>query len=280
MAVWGQPAACFAAAALALAEALWMRAAVRGGEAGGDHEVNEDNEEEVVLRDAGCAVMRAGAALRAAAGSAAANTGRMEAISSGSMMGAGGSKGRNLAAWGADLDGSGMRGRRRAAVSTDSVWLGRARAICEGARISAHGGGKVVWAAFRCRGGTGLGLRGFARWGWVCRGAWGALWRVCAGCRVLVAAGHALWGRPWRACVGFRDRGAEDPCRGARRSARRANVGHWVESREGRCRGCGAGLECGDPVFLFARGGGHVWSSVGLEVWRWSLPSTAVAARI
>ena len=51
---------------------------------------DEDEEEMVVLRDVGCAAMQAGAALRAAAAPAAATAGRMEGMSSGRGLGAGG----------------------------------------------------------------------------------------------------------------------------------------------------------------------------------------------
>ena len=73
-----------AAAALAFAVALRMRAAGRGGSEDGVEEVDEaENEEEVV--DAGWAVMRAG--LWATA-SAAATAGRMGGMSSGCRLGA------------------------------------------------------------------------------------------------------------------------------------------------------------------------------------------------
>ena len=75
-----------AAAALAFAVALRMRAAGRGGSEDKVEEVDEAEDEEVVV-DAGRAVMRAG--LWAAA-SAAATAGRMEGMSSGCRLGAGG----------------------------------------------------------------------------------------------------------------------------------------------------------------------------------------------
>ena len=67
-----------------------MRSAGRGEEGVEDVEENEDENEVVVLGNAGCAPMRAGAALRAAAVSAAATAQRMEGISSGCGLGAGG----------------------------------------------------------------------------------------------------------------------------------------------------------------------------------------------
>ena len=75
-----------AAAALAFAVALRMRAAGRGGSEDEVEEVDEAEDEEEVV-DAGWAVMQAG--LWAAA-SAAATAGRMEGMSSGCRLGAGG----------------------------------------------------------------------------------------------------------------------------------------------------------------------------------------------
>ena len=85
--VGGSPVVWRAAAALA----LWMRSAGRGGseDAVEDVEEAEDEQEVVVLGDAGPAVMRAVAGLWAAA-SAAATTGRMEGMSSGCRLGVGG----------------------------------------------------------------------------------------------------------------------------------------------------------------------------------------------
>ena len=75
-----------AAAALAFAVALRMRAAGRGGSEDEVEEVDEAEDEEEVV-DAGWAVMRAGFW---AAASAAATAGRMEGMSSGCRLGAGG----------------------------------------------------------------------------------------------------------------------------------------------------------------------------------------------
>ena len=74
-----------AAAALAFAVALRMRAAERGGLEDEVEEVDEAEDEEEVV-DAGWAVMRAGLS---AAASAAATAGRMEGMSSGCRLGAG-----------------------------------------------------------------------------------------------------------------------------------------------------------------------------------------------
>ena len=88
MGVGGPLVAWRAAAALALAVALWMRSA---GRRGSEDEVgyvdeDEDEEEVVVSGDAGCTVMREGAGFLAAA-SAAATPGRMEGRSSGCRWG-------------------------------------------------------------------------------------------------------------------------------------------------------------------------------------------------
>ena len=84
----GPPVAGRAAAALALAVAFWMRSAGRGGLEDEVEDVDDDEDEEavVVLRDSGCAVMRAVAGLWAAA-SAAATAGRMEGMSSACRLG-------------------------------------------------------------------------------------------------------------------------------------------------------------------------------------------------
>ena len=89
--VGGSSIAWHAAAALAFAVALWMRSAGRGGSEDEVEDVDEaeDEEEVMVLGDAGCAVMRAVAGLWAAA-SAAATSAKMEGMSSGCRWGVGG----------------------------------------------------------------------------------------------------------------------------------------------------------------------------------------------
>ena len=69
MGVGGPPVAWRAAAALALAPALWLRSAGRGGLEEEVEEVDEDEDEEeaVVLGDADTAAMRAGTAFWAVA---------------------------------------------------------------------------------------------------------------------------------------------------------------------------------------------------------------------
>ena len=187
-------------------------------------EVDEAEDEEVVV-DAGWAVMRAGLWVAA---SAPATAGRMEGMSSGSRLGAGGwgGPGRDLAARRANLVGSSGGGRRGAVVFSFRAWLGWGPAMCEVVWVGIRGGEEFAWAEFGGRGGVGLGLLGCARgacaghWvGWACRGVWGTSRQVCAGCLV--------WGvvigvrRPglWQACAGVRA-GGGGPCRGVRGCAR------------------------------------------------------------
>ena len=86
--VGGPPAAWRGAAALALAVALWMRPAGRGGseEEVGNFDEDEDEEEVVVFGDVGCGAMPADAVVWAAAASAVPTAGRIEGISSGCRL--------------------------------------------------------------------------------------------------------------------------------------------------------------------------------------------------
>ena len=151
-----------AAAALAFAVALRRRAAGRGGSGDEVEEVDEAEDEEEVV-DAGWAVIRA---CLCGAGSAAATAGRMEGMSSGCRLGAGGlgGPGRDLVARRADLVGSSGGGRRGAVAFSCRAWLGRGPAMCEAVLVGVRGGEQFVWAAFR------------GRWGW----AW-VFWGVCGG---------------------------------------------------------------------------------------------------
>ena len=80
-----------------------------------------------------------------------------------------GGPGRDLAARRADLVGSG--GGRRGAVAF-SFWarLGPGPAMCEVVWVGVRGGEQFAWAAFRGRGGVGLGPLGCV-WG-----AWAGHW--------------------------------------------------------------------------------------------------------
>ena len=248
-----------AAAALAFAVALWMRAAGRGGLEDEVEEVDEAEDEEELV-DAGWAVMRAAAGLWAAA-SAAATVVRMKGMSSGCRLGGGrlGGPGRDLAARRADLVGSGGKGRRGAVAFSFRAWLGPGPAMCEVVWVGVRGGEQFAWAAFRGRGGVGLGLLGCARgacachWvGWACRGARGFPCWVSAGCRVWgVARGVRRLGL-WRACAGVRA-GGGGPCPGARACARWwACVGLRPSSeRGGACAGIvrwGVPCRCMGPL--------------------------------
>ena len=109
----------------------------------------------VLLGDASCAAMQAGTALRAAAFSAAATAGRMESISLGCRAGGGWLEGprRDAAARSDDLVGSGVGGRRGAAVSAFCSPLRPAPAMWEGVRFSFRGAEQFAWAAFGRQGG-------------------------------------------------------------------------------------------------------------------------------
>ena len=151
-----------AAAALAFAVALRMRAAGRGGAEDEVEEVDEAEVEEEVV-DAGWAVMRAG--LQTAA-SAAATAGRMEGMSSGCRLGPGG-WGGPVVTWrpGEPIWSAAARGGRRGAVAFSFwAWLGPGPAMCEVVWVGVRGGKRFVWAAFR-----GWGGRAWVAWG-VCGG--------------------------------------------------------------------------------------------------------------
>ena len=208
-----------AAAALAFAVAFRMRAAGREGSEDEVEEVDEAEDEEDVV-DAGWAVMRAG--LRAAA-SAAATAGRMEGMSSGCRLGAGG--------WG----GLVMTWR-----PGGPIWSAGGSAKCEVGWVGVRGGEQFPWAAFRGRG----------EWAWVfwgvCRGAWAGHWegwacrrargssrQVCVGCQVWGVVRGVRRVGVWPACAGVRA-GGGGPRRGAWGCARWwACVGLRVSSERG-----------------------------------------------
>ena len=124
-----------------------------GGEGGVEEEV-------VVLGDVGCAAMRAGAALWAAAASAAATAGRMEGMPSRCGLRAGGWRGLvvNL--------------RPRGPIRSLPSRLRCAGLLqCVRACSSVFAGGEqFAWAAFEGRRGFGLGFPGCVRG--VCAGLW------------------------------------------------------------------------------------------------------------
>ena len=226
-----------AAAALAFAVALRVRAAGRGGSEDEVEEVDEAQDEEEVV-DAGWAVMRAG--LRAAA-SAAATARRIEGMSSGCRFRAGG-WGGPVVTWrpggpiwsaAAGEGGAGLwpspSGLGWAGVLQCVRLCGLASAggySSRGLHSGAGGGGPG--SSGLCAGGLGGPLGGVGV-------PWGAglLSAVSVGCRVWgVLRGVRRMG-VWRACAGVRAGGGV-PCRGARGCARCwACVGLRVSSARG-----------------------------------------------
>ena len=273
-----------AAPALAFAVALRMRAAGRGGSEDEVEEVDEAEDEEEVV-DAGWAVMRAG--LWAAA-SAAATAGRMEGMSSGCRLGAGG-WGGPVVTWrpGGPI-WSAAAGEGGAGLWPSPSGLGSARVLqCARSCGLVSAGGTVRLGCIQGPGGVGLGPLGCVRgawvghWvGWACRGALGSPRRVCVGCRVSGAVKGVRRTRVWRACAGVRA-GGGGPCRGAPGVRAMVGVcGSPVEQREGRGMGGDCAVGCTVSVYVSACRGALAWAVVGRAVWRRSLPSSAAAARI
>ena len=146
----------------------------------------------MVLGDAGCAAMRAGAALRAAAASAVAIAGRMEVIFSGCGLAAGGWRGRAATRrpggpmWSAVVCGGGVGLR---SLPSGSSWAGLLQ--CGRVCASASAGGKSLCGLHSGVAGGGSGVSGLCvgaclgHWaGWVYPGVWGSSRRVFVGCRV------------------------------------------------------------------------------------------------
>ena len=128
-----------------------MRSAGRGGFEDEVEDVDEaeDEEEVVVLGDAGCAVMRAVAGSWAAA-SAAATAGRMEGMSLGCGLGVGGWGGPAVT-WrrGGLIWSAAVRGGRYGAVAFSFwAWLGQGPAMCEAVWVGVRGGEQFARAAF------------------------------------------------------------------------------------------------------------------------------------
>ena len=226
------------AAALVFAVALRMRAAGRGGSEDEVEEVDEAEDEEEVV-DAGWAVMRAG--LRAAA-SAAATAGRMEGMSSGCRLGAGGWGGL-VVTWrpgGPIL--SAAAGEGGAGVWPSPSGLGWARVLQCGrlcGLASAGGnslrglhsaaGGGWAWVFWGVCGGRGRATG----WGGRAAGRGAPLGRVCVGCRVWGVVRGVRRVGVWRARAGVRA-GRGGPCRGAQGCARWwACVGLRLSSERG-----------------------------------------------
>ena len=208
-----------AAPALAFAVALKMRAAGRGGSEDEVEELDEAEDEEEVV-DAGWAVMRAG--LWAAA-SAAATAGRMEGMSSGCRLGAGG-WGGPVVTWrpGGPI-WSAARGRESRGCRLLLLGLAGPGSCNVRGRVGwRRRGGTVRVGCIQGPAGMGLGPPGCVRrawaghWvGWACRGARGSFWRMCVGCRVWGAVKGVRRVGVWRACAGVRA-GGGGLCRWAR----------------------------------------------------------------
>ena len=201
-----------------------MRSAGRGGSEDEVEDVDEAEEEEevVVLGDAGCAVMRAVAGLWVAA-SAAATAGRMEGMSSGCRLGVGGWGGPAVTwrpggpIWSAAV---GEGGAGLWSSPSGFGWAGVLQCVrlCGLASAGVNSSRRLHSGA----GGVGLGFLGCARGacaghraGWVCRGAWGSPRWVCADGRVRGVVRGVRRVGPWRACAVVWA-GGEGPCRGAR----------------------------------------------------------------
>ena len=268
-----------AAAALSFAAALRMRVAGRWGS-----EVEEAEDDEDVV-DAGWAVMRAG--LWATA-SAAATAGRMEGMSSGCRLGAGG-WGVPVVTWrpggpiwsaAAGEGGAGLwpslSGVCTAGVLQCVRLCGLASAggkSSRGLHSGAEGGGSGSFGV--SAGGVGGPLSGVG----VPRGAGLLSAGVCGLSSVGVGegcpAGGCVAGVCW--CSG----GWERPV--SRGPGVRAMLGVCAspgEQREGRGMGGDCAAGCVVSVYVSARRGALAWPVVGWAVWRRSLPSSAAAARI
>ena len=179
-----------AAAALAFAVALRMRAVGRGGAEDEVEEVNKAEDEEEVV-DAGWAVMRAG--LRAAA-SAAATAGRMEGMSSDCRLGTGGWRGPVVTWRHGGPIWSAAAGEGGAGLLPSPSGLGWAR-VLQCARLCglASAGGN-----------SSRGLHSGAGGGW----AW-VFWGVCGGRGRATGWGGRAAGRgaPLGGCVWVVERG-------------------------------------------------------------------------
>ena len=274
-----------AAAALAFAVALRMRAAGRGGLEDEVEEVDEAEDEEEVV-DAGWAVMRAG--LWAGA-SAAATAGRMEGTSSGCRLGAGGLGGLVVTwrpgapVWSAAA-GEGNAGLWHSPSGLSWAGVLQCVRLCG---LASAGGEQFAWAAFRGWGGG---------WAWV-------FWGVCGGvggppggmgvprgvgffpagvCGLSSVgggegcpAGGCVAGVCW--CSGGMGRPVSQ---GPGLRAMVGVCGSPGQQREGVGMGGDCAVGCVVSVYVSARRGALAWAVVSRAVWRRSLPSSAAAARI
>ena len=240
-----------------------------------------DDEGEVV--DAGWAVMWAG--LWAAA-SAAATARRIEGMSSGCRLGAGG--------WGGPVvtwRPGGPIWSAAAGEGSTGLWLSPSglgwAGVLQCVRLcwlASAGGEQFAWAAFRGRGG----------WAWVFWGVCGKRGRatglggraaglLSAGVCGLSSVGGAE-GCPAGGCVAgacWCSGGWGRPVsRGPGVRAMVGVCGSPGEQREGRGLGGDRAVGCVVSVYVSARRGALAWPVVGRADWRRSLPSSAAAARI
>ena len=247
-------------------------------------EVHEAEDEEEVV-DAGPAVMRAG--LWAAA-SAAATAGRMEGMSSGCRLGAGGWRGPVVTRrpggpiW---LAAAGEGGVGLWPSPSELGWAGVLQCVRLYGLASAGGnssrglhsgaGGVGPGSSGVCARGVGGPLGGMG----VPRGAGLLSAGVCGlssvGAGEGCLAGGCVAGVCW--CSGGWG-GAVLPGPGVR--AMVGVCGSLGEQREGRGMGGDCAVGCVVSVYVSARRGALAWPVVGRAVWRRSLPSSAAAARI
>ena len=274
-----------AAAALAFAVALRMRAAGRGGSEDEVEEVDEAEDEEEVV-DAGWAVMRAGLWVAA---SAAATAGKMEGMSSGCRLGAGG-WGGPVVTWrpgGPIWSAAPGEGGTGLWPSPSGIgWPGVLQCVrlCQLASAGGNSsrgpghsgaGGGGPGSSRVCAGGVGGPLGGVG----VPRGA-GLLFAGVCGLSSLrgregCPAGGCVAGVCW--CSGGSGRPVS---RGLWVRAMLGVCGSPGEQREGRGMGGDCAVGCVVSGYVSARRGALAWPVVGRAVWRRSLPSSAAAARI
>ena len=212
----------------------------------GDVDEDEDEEEVVVLGDAGRAVMRAVAGLWAAASEDGGHV-------LGQQVGGAwlGGPARDLAAQRADLVGSAGGGRRRAAVFTSGLGCAGVLQCVRSCGLASAGGNSLR----RLHSGAGgVGFRGCVRgacaghWaGWACCGAWGSMRWEWAGRRVWgVLGGFGRWVRGGRVRLFWRVGEAPVAGPGGARAGWRVRAG-WVAGGEGQGRrfrggGCRVGV--------------------------------------
>ena len=283
--VGGSPVVWRAAAALAFAVALWMRSAGTGRSEDEVEEVDEaeDEEEVVVLGDAGCAVMRAFAGLWAVASAAD------EGMSSGCRLGVGG--------WG---------GPAVSWLPSGPIW---SAAVGEGGAGLWPSPSGLCWAGvLQCvrlcglapAGGNGTpGLHSGPGGGWAC-----VFSGVCAGgaCGPLGGVGVPRGvGLPSVGVCGLLSVGGGEGCPADssvadvccclggwgrpvwRHPGSRVMVGVCGSpggQRERRGMGGDCAVGCVVSVYVSARSGALAWAFGGRAVCRRSLPSSAAVARI